>query len=499
MNSIVKYKFALLALVGILFAACDESTGTLGIPVESDIISNSTANFPVYTRSIRLDSSIVANTMYSYIGHVVDPETGCVIDADFVAQYQNFEDYDFPKKENMIFEQDSDHIYHGIPTCDSIEVRLYYTSYYGDGNNPMKIEVFEMSDEPDKILCEDSTYYTDININNFLPSNAKAVASRMFTATNYDLCEEDREDDDYQVNIPIKLPTYIGQRIIDKYYEDRANFKDNYSFTHHVLPGLYFRCSNGTGTMLTLNAGFINVFFKYYDEKKDTIYSAVSRFAATPEVIQCTRIQNSDNMNDLVKETQHTYLKTPAGIVTEVTLPIKEVFEGEHAVDSVSKASITFTRYNKEQNKYQLSTPSELLMVRKSEMYSFFRNRETPNSRTNFYGSFSSTYNSYSFTNISRLMSYCQHEKIDAIRKRLADKGYADYTISQYETEESLWEAENPDWNKVVLIPITTTSTTSNSTTVITSVNHDMNLNSIRLVGGDTPLEMQVFYSRFHE
>ncbi|MEE1222087.1 MAG: DUF4270 family protein, partial [Bacteroidaceae bacterium] len=89
---------------------------------------------------------------------------------------------------------------------------------------------------------------------------------------------------------------------------------------------------------------------------------------------------------------------------------------------------------------------------------------------------------------ISRLISYCRNEKVSKAKEQ---------GISEEE-----WERRNPDWNKVLLIPVITSTSSVNtsgtSSSVQVSVNHDMSLTSIRLVGGDTKINMQVVYSKFH-
>ena len=114
-------------------------------------------------------------------------------------------------------------------------------------------------------------------------------------------------------------------------------------------------------------------------------------------------------------------------------------------------------------------------------MFSFFENHEVSDSQTSYTTSYNSTYNTYTFENLSRLISYCQHEKI--------------YGMQQENLTEAQWEAKYPEWNKVVIIPVKTSTNTSGYEV---SVTHDMNMNSIRLVGGNhTPIDMQVIYSRF--
>ena len=48
-------------------------------------------------------------------------------------------------------------------------------------------------------------------------------------------------------------------------------------------------------------------------------------------------------------------------------------------------------------------------------------------------------------------------------------------------SKNSNWEAENPDWNKIILIPV---STTKDSNGEIVKINHDISISSVRLRGG---------------
>ena len=200
-------------------------------------------------------------------------------------------------------------------------------------------------------------------------------------------------------------------------------------------------------------------------------------------MIQSTRFVN-DDMQPLVQDNSCTYLKTPAGICTEVTLPVDDVFL-HHESDSVSKAQLTFTRYNKADDSYALGTPQTVLLLRKQDVQSFFDNKEVSNNLTSYTTSFDATYNTYTFSNICRLLTYLQREK---------KAGMAAENLS-----EEQWKAAHPEWNKCVLIPVKT-STTSDAygNSYQTSVTHDLDMNSIRLVGGsENPIQMQVIYSRF--
>lgn len=496
--------YSLLALA--LLNACDDNTGNMGIFPETDGISNSVGTYSVFTKSMQMNS-VIANNTNSYLGDVTDPETGTSIHADFIAQFATFENYSLPEKSMMVAVTRNDDgsitdKVQGTVKCDSCEVRLYFDDYYGDSNNPMKVDVYQL----DKALSENSTFYTDTDLMQYVASGATPIASRVFTPSDYNLSDTELNSSSHTDNVHITLPATVGQKILDNYYAHPDNFKDSYTFTHNVLPGLLFR-ANGTGTMLRVYVSTINIYFNYTEAgKPNDIQVGVSRFSATPEVIQSTRFENGD-MGSLAAQTTHTYLKTPAGICTEMELPVDEVFESSymrngvsysHKGDSISQASISFVAYNKvtgsnyeEEARYELDTPGTLLLVRKSEMSNFFKNREVADNRTSFTAGFNSSNNTYTFSNIGRLLSYLYNEKRNAILATLPQN----HTDAEYAAASATWEAANPEWNHAVLIPVTTNSNSSGN---MVSVSHDMSLSSIRLVGGTTkPIELKVVYSTF--
>lgn len=50
-------------------------------------------------------------------------------------------------------------------------------------------------------------------------------------------------------------------------------------------------------------------------------------------------------MKELVDKDNCTYIKTPAGIYTEATLPVDEIYEA-HQNDTLNAATLSFTRFN---------------------------------------------------------------------------------------------------------------------------------------------------------
>lgn len=473
----------LIALATLLIAGCDDNTSTMGIPSKDEEVFPSYGTFLAYTHSEAMDS-VLGNSTSSYLGSIDDPETGTRIRADFAAQFHTFENYSFPKFD-LMFPDDGVKRTTDSIRCDSVEVRLYFSNYYGAKNAPLKLEVYPL--DKNNVLQEEEDYYTDTNLDQFVLPGSEPIATKVFTTEDYNLADAERNSATHADNVRIMLPDTVGSLIMRAYYDHPEYFKDSYTFIRKVCPGFLFKIRSGNGSMLSVDVSTLNIYFNFYDKvKRDSTCSALARFAATPEVIQSTQFSN-DDMQSLVEEDDCTYLKTPAGIMTVAQLPINEIYQN-HETDSVSRAQLTFTRLNNTKPSTQsLGIPQSLLLVRKADATSFFKKRSVADSKTSYTTSYSSTYNTYTFNNICRLISLCRKEKLAGMK-------------TENLTEQE-WEQKHPDWNKVVLIPVNiSTATDTYGETHQVSVTHDMSMNSIRLQGGaNTPIKMQVIYSRFKQ
>lgn len=473
----------LIALATLLIAGCDDNTSTMGIPSKDEEVFPSYGTFLAYTHSEAMDS-VLGNSTSSYLGSIDDPETGTRIRADFAAQFHTFENYSFPKFD-LMFPDDGVKRTTDSIRCDSVEVRLYFSNYYGAKNAPLKLEVYPL--DKNNVLQEEEDYYTDTDLDQFVLPGSEPIATKVFTTEDYNLADAERNSATHADNVRIMLPDTVGSLIMRAYYDHPEYFKDSYTFIRKVCPGFLFKIRSGNGSMLSVDVSTLNIYFNFYDKvKRDSTCSALARFAATPEVIQSTQFSN-DDMQSLVEEDDCTYLKTPAGIMTVAQLPINEIYQN-HETDSVSRAQLTFTRLNNTKPSTQsLGIPQSLLLVRKADATSFFKKRSVADSKTSYTTSYSSTYNTYTFNNICRLISLCRKEKLAGMK-------------AENLTEQE-WEQKHPDWNKVVLIPVNiSTATDTYGETHQVSVTHDMSMNSIRLQGGaSTPIKMQVIYSRFKQ
>lgn len=480
-----------LVIAALTFAACDDTTEGIGgsITNKIDNINISNSAFNVTTKSIVADSVLSRNNT-GLIGKMKDPETGNYVKGDYMTQLSvlptfSVDTLDYIKQANK-----------GSIEADSCYLLVSYNASYGDTIAPMKVTAYEMT----KPMAEDQEYYS--NYDAF--EKGWVNENNQHWSSNYNLSNtSDVKNFKIYLNKKYKKDgkTYknYGSYIMQTYAEHPEYFKTNYKFLHNVCPGFYIKNVGGTGNMAKIwNTELIFYWTRHKTINKDSTAVSIgyNRFDGTEEVLQLNKIENdTENLKKLASKDQEkcTYLKSPAGIFTEVTLPIEDIMKG-HEKDTLNTATISFPRLNNENedNPYNFATPSTILMVQKDSLQSFFEKSKLADSRTSYTASYSSTgtyKNAYTFQNIANLVSAMYKNK-----------------------------GKGENWNKVVLVPVNVITTTQGYTTVISKINHDMSLASTRLIVGTDdpdkdyttdkktgkkvasgPIRIKVIYSKFKE
>ena len=473
-----------LVIAALTFAACDDTTEGIGGSITNDIdnINISSAVFPVATKSM-VSGAVLSRNNSGLIGKMKDPETGNYVKGDYMTQLGVLSSFDV---DTVAIKQANN---------DSIEaygcyLLISYNANYGDTIAPMKVTAYEMT----KPMAEDQEYYSDYDAF----KNRWVSESNQHWSCNYNLSNtSDVKNFQISLNKPYtkdgKTYNNYGSYILQTYAKHPEYFKTNYKFLHNVCPGFYIKNVGGTGNMAKIwNTELIFQYRRQYTTKaKDGVTDSIivdslyNRFDGTEEVLQLNKIENDTvNMKKLANQENCTYLKSPAGIFTEVTLPIEDIMKG-HEKDTLNTATISFPRLNNadEDNPYNFATPSTILMVQKDSLQSFFEKSKLADNRTSYTASYSSTgtyKNAYTFQNIANLVSAMYKNK-----------------------------GKGENWNKVVLVPVNVITTTQGYTTVISKINHDMSLASTRLKRGvittdsngkeTSPIQIKVIYSKFKE
>lgn len=471
-----------LVIAALTFAACDDTTEGIGgsITNKIDNINISDSAFNVTTKSIVADSVLSRNNT-GLIGKMKDPETGNYVKGDYMTQLGvlptfDIDTLDYIKQAN-----------NGSIEADSCYLLVSYNASYGDTIAPMKVTAYEMT----KPMAEDQEYYS--NYDAF--KEGWVSETNQHWSSNYNLSNtSDVKNFKIYLNKEYKKDgkryKNYGSYIMQTYAEHPEYFKTNYKFLHNVCPGFFIKNVGGTGNMAKIwNTELIFYWTRHKTINKDSTAVSIgyNRFDGTEEVLQLNKIENdTENLKKLASKDQEkcTYLKSPAGIFTEVTLPIEDIMKG-HEKDTLNTATISFPRLNNENedNPYNFATPSTILMVQKDSLQSFFEKSKLADNRTSYTASYSSTgtyKNAYTFQNIANLVSAMYKNK-----------------------------GKGKNWNKVVLVPVNVITTTQGYTTVISKINHDMSLASTRLKRGvittdsngkeTSPIQIKVIYSKFKE
>lgn len=478
---ILSLAFALLCLL-----SCDDTTDGIGTSIidNLDNINVTCDTFSVASRTV-VSGPVYSRSTTGYLGNVKDPETKANVKGHFTTQFYTLENTELPSEKSI-----ASRLKDGSVIADSCIIYLYYNSYFGDSLSAMKVKMMEL----DKPMEENMKYYSDFNPETMCRTDKGAVNVNK-TYSLYDMSADTiqkkikivlpnskLDKDSNIVGIPVyskngKSYYNYGTYLMQKYYENPKLYKNAYTFIHNVCPGFYFKSTDGVGSMAYINMSQMLVYYKYTYEKttdgvkKDTTTNVVTTFAGTEEVIQASKIEG-DNGNIDTENTEYTYEKSPAGLYTELTIPVDDILLN-HTTDTINSVRLSLTRINNDKkDKYAFATPQNLLLLPTDSLKDFFEGGKLPDSKISYLASYTSTTddiggatNAYTFHNISDLITYMRNRR----EKNPSDE----------------------NWNKVYVIPVSTTYETINSRQQLAKVENDMSLTSTKIVRGDgvTPVD----------
>lgn len=389
------YYTILPILFAFILASCNDDLNNIGGSIQppSDSISVTTNTLPVDARTISMRDSIYARTINGALGNYKDEVFGN-IKADYLAQFM------FP--EGAKFEDN-------LTTIDSVHFVINFNKFTGDSISPMGLTVYEVT----KPLVED--FYTNADPSKYCDLS-KMLLNQAFTIAGTTITGQ-------QKAIIADLDQKFGYNLYNA-YKDKKIY-DSQSFNEY-FKGIYVTTNFGSTSLINVSNTAIDIYYKYndikgnHDSTQDTIRTARFSLAVTPEVIQLNHIQNT-NPQELFKEgTGSTYLKTPAGVYTEVVFPIKDIRDDLTKLNMNTVNAAQFTVYGNTQEESKISTfmehPSTLLLIAKDSIDDFFKYRN--NQITGIGASFTyrnTQYNTYDFGNISKLINHYNEKGLDQV------------------------------------------------------------------------------------
>ncbi|MDR0892328.1 MAG: DUF4270 domain-containing protein [Mediterranea sp.] len=544
----MKAKYVLLSLIALAFFACDDNTGNLGLgmfPGSDQGINGRLSSFDVTTQSVHA-GKVFSKTNIGYVGKFTDDTFGSY-DAGFLAQlncpmgltfpqpytetetsggtatkatgtlvtdFSNVDMDDKSKSRYVLVKDDQGNV---IGNCQ-VNIYLWYSTYFGDSLSACRLSVYEISKQA---LKEQDAHYTDINPSDYYDKANDLLGSKAYTAVDMSVSDSVRSLSTYMPSVSLRLNNdkaqELGDRLFQAAMKDGSNLYQD--FTKDVFKGIYVKSDYGDGTVLYVSQIQLDVAFVNYVTdsitgvklktvaNKDSVRFDGRSFNSTREVIQANQLKNDkEAIQKCIDNPDYTYLKSPAGIFTEATLPVSQIAE-ELKGDTLNAVKLVFPAYYESTSKkFGMTAPTSVLLLKKKDKDSFFESNKVYDNITSFVATATAPVTSYTFSNITGLVNSCLSDR-DAAEKELQDKGSITLQIanddgttgSQTVTSLADWELYS-DWNKVVLIPVLiTTDTSSSNTTTVTGVQHDLKPGFVRLKGGTggTKLKLDVISTNF--
>lgn len=492
-----------MAIAAVAAVACSDSTDLIGSSTTGD-----TEQPIIYTDLIGVTSStakaknVYTRTSENLLGTNIDQSSGNKVTAQFFTQFHMLDTLAMPKKSQILLTEDKSKL-----KIDSCMVILYSDTIYGDKDAWRTISMYEMNSYvPDGVYYADSENpvvtarkSTPLAIQKFFEKTDKNfkdsayVADKRYLADTIMLAPDDLDP---------RISEY-GREMIEKYYQNPQNFLNSVRFAKNVLGGFSFE-QNVTDEkkerMSRIYAVHFKTVFKYEHtnektEKKDTITAAM-QFASTPEVLSHTYIKQDDNViEEYTGRTDSTFIKTPACMFAELDIPLEKIVKGNnlsHSTDVLSSAVFTLevdTTLNK-----QFSKPKNLLLLKKSEVETFFKDKKAYNDTIHVVATYDSTIPGYKYSNLAVFMQKAYDEY---------EKAYEEYekAYEKYKKEPSGNEPKEPEMPKFVLVPVSVSTDSSGN---IIKVTHDTSFTNIQFAAGNkededySKLRIRTFYTK-HE
>lgn len=465
-----------LIISSLFIIGCDDNTEGIGVnllPDENIIKSTGTTFDTEFHNFFVEEDSVYSNSTFAYLGKYNDDVFGN-LETGYLTQLYCLDNFSFDF-DNMVTEKvdDGNGGQKEIYKDASCYISLDYTQFFGDSLNPCQVEAYKLNKSIDENITSsvDPTEYYDEE-NGFL-------GKVTYTAANTYLDDDERGEDR---TVRIQLDDSMAQYLIGTNKNHPEYFKNAAAFNENVIKGLYLKPTAGDGTILYITDTRLHINFTMYvtdDEgnrikkkeeghtEEDSTALYTTNFNSTREVYQVNTFHNEIDKSKLNPE--RTYLKSPSGIFTKIDLPIGKI---EHDIkgDTIMQVRLTLKAYNQIENDnvFNMTKPENVLLVRKSEVYSFFRENKLADNKTSYLATLNTTDNTYTFNNISQII-------VDAIQNKKTENGGI---INENEIEE------------VIIVPVTVKTEESSSGTTPTSIRNNLMPQYVQLIKNENKLEV---------
>ena len=424
MNRFFLYFPCLLALV---FSSCEDDEG-IGLTIQPDEDFMSTYSARVYcSAGTEKCDSVLAKSDYLYLGQYADDVFG-ITRAEFMTQIDgrlgNLQIPDTTVSNSNtvsgisigILNSIDDHygyissIRNGRDVkVDSVVFYIQYSnSYVGDSTALQSIKLYELN----KTLPSMNASFSNMKVEDYCDKSV------LLGKATYRICGDK--------TIRIKLDDEYAQKLMDVYVNKTISTQEEFC---DLYKGFYISHSFNEGAVITCSSVGLQVYYSFdgdiytkYDGR-DTVVTGrsitvngrhinplVSSFLLTANkgVNQVNLFSHPDLDEKLqnLKGLPYSYIFTPAGLYTNVTIPIKDVKDS--IVKAVGAGNVSNVMFNSAKLKFPVEkinwktylskTPNAyLMMIKRDKIVDFFYNNNGPDALESFVAVYDTASASYSF------------------------------------------------------------------------------------------------------
>ena len=455
--------FLFFAILSGLFylLSCNDSLDRVGMGIqpEGDQILTYGDSLSISGTTIQ-DPVLYAKTIYGMLGNFYDPLYG-QLKAGYICQFypaQGFGNQERINSINAFASSKNDPV-----QIDSIQLKIFYTAYVGDSLSPMEVTVYPIRKETP--LTEN--YYTPLYPADYCDLNTP-LGKKAYTARDLNISDSLNQinNDNYNYKVvSVTLPRELGQMLYNEYQEclknpARETFKTPEALAE-IFPGLYLKSTFGSGCLLEVEKTNVFIYYSWTREveveeeveeedntyvnslRTDTLIGAAV-LDVTKEIIQLNEYTGShDEQLWEVPNAEKMYVKTPAGIFAQISIPISEVknkignrkfsnvrlsIEAELPGDWIYTWGFPGTGAASSFSMAQ----SKMLLIEPDSIGPFFEKQKIADGKTCFFTTFDASAYAYTFSNIANVIQYAlDHQPmIDPLVLRLVPVEVAYYNYN---------------------------------------------------------------------
>lgn len=424
MNRFFLYFTCLLSLA---FYSCKDDNG-IGLTVQPDEDFMSTYSTRVFcSSSTEKCDSVLAKSDYLYLGQYADDVFG-ITRAEFMTQIDGrlgsveVPDLNVSSSSTVsgiskaILNSIDDH-YGNIDSirngrdvkADSVVFYIQYsTSYVGDSSALQSIKLYELN----KTLPSMNASFSNMKVEDYCDK------SKFLGSATYRICGDKV--------IRIKLSDEYAKKLMDVYANKTISTQDEFC---EMYKGFYICHSFNEGAIITCTSVGLQVYYSFdadiytkYDNRDTMVTGRSIKFDGKPInplvssfLLTANKAVNQVNLFShpdldeklsVLESLPYSYVYTPAGLYTKVTIPIDEVKDS--IIKTVGSGNVSNVMFNSaklrlpvEKINWRTSltkTPNPyIMMIKRDKIVDFFYNNNYPDALEAYVAAYDTASKSYNF------------------------------------------------------------------------------------------------------